>query len=100
IPLYLRFFQPRGSQNLDRRMLIGLGLLSIAGLNIFIVAIVDVLSKNIILTSTAVVPWAGQVLWVPHHVAALVAGLTGFLVLWYSQGAGSTRTDVLASLAA
>jgi hypothetical protein len=29
-----------------------------------------------------VTSWFGAVLWVPHHVAALVAGLMGFLLTW------------------
>jgi len=100
IPLYLRFFQPKGPKDLDRRILIGVALLSITGLNILPVAVYDVFFRNFILTAIAVVPWADQVLWVPHHVTALVACLTGFLLIWYRRGRRGAKDDVLATIGA
>lgn len=100
IPLYLRFFQPKGAANLDQRMLLGIGLLSVTGLNILPVAVFDVFSRNFILTNLAVVPWADQVLWAPHHVAALTACLTGFLLIWYRRERQGWSGDLLTSLGA
>jgi hypothetical protein len=31
-----------------------------------------------------VTSWADALLWVPHHVGAVVAGLTGFLLIWHA----------------
>ena len=100
IPLYLRFFQPKGPKDLDRRMLIGVGLLSVGGLNILPITLVDVFSRTLILTGIAVVPWADQVLWAPHHVAALVACLTGFLLIWYRREPRGVKGDAMATAGA
>ncbi len=101
IPLYLRFFQPKGPKDLDRRMLIGVALLSVGGLNILPIALVDVFSRNLILMDVAdVLPWADQVLWAPHHVAALVACLTGFLLIHYRPEPRGVKGDALAAAGA
>ena len=101
IPLYLRFFQPKGAKNLDRRTLFGVGLLSVGGLSIVPVFFLDVLSRNILLPDMGdVVPLPGQALWVPHHVAALVACLSGFLLLWFRRGLQGARGDILAATGA
>ena len=104
IPLYLRFFQPKGARNLDRRMLLGVGLLSVSGFYIVPVVFVDALTRNVILADFRnVTPFPTQMLWSPHHVAAVVACLTGFLVLWHRRGFQATRTlsgDVSAAAAA
>ncbi len=89
IPLYLRFFQPKGPIHLEKRMLIGVGLLSVAGLNIVPIALLEVFVRRLFLTDTEVAPWISQVLWAPHHVAALVACLIGFLLLWHRRDSPS-----------
>ena len=95
IPLYLRFFQPKGPRNLDRRMLIGVGLLAVTGLNIVLVAVADVFAKNLVLTNTATLAWATGVLWGPHQSAAMVACLTAFLLLWHRRDSPDLRGDAL-----
>ncbi len=100
IPLYLRFFQPKGAINLERRMLIGVGLLSAAGLNVLPIALLDVFGRRLFLTDTEVAPWISEVLWAPHHVAALVACLIGFLLLWYCRDSPGAFDDLRTSLVA
>lgn len=100
IPLYLRFFQPKGPVNLDRRMLIGVGLLSVTGLNILIVAIFDVFSRNLLQTNTAVLPWTGELMWAPHQVASLIACLTGFLLIRYRRDRQDMRANAVTTVAA
>ena len=85
VPLYLRFFQPKGSVNLDRRMLVGIALLGVTGLDILPVTIIAFTPQGMLPTiewwNNQVSAWITAVLWVPHHVAALIACLTGFLVI-------------------
>ena len=100
IPLYLRFFQAKGAKDLDRRMLWGVGLLCVTGVNILPVGLIDIFSRNFILSDLAVVPWADQVLWAPHHAAALVACLTGFLLLWYRRDLQGMQGDLWAAAGA
>lgn len=104
IPLYLRFFQPKGSINLERRTLIALGLLLVTGLDILPVALLDILTRRINPTlemwNTPVAAWVGALLWAPHHVAALVACLTGFLIVWYRRGVRGSGLDLATSVAA
>jgi hypothetical protein len=104
IPLYLRFFQPKGPNNLDKRMLIGVALLSVTGLDILPVAFLDIFSRHILPSiewwNYAVGAWVGAVLWAPHHVAALIACLTGFLLIWYRRNLRGAKGDFLASVGA
>ena len=104
IPLYLRFFQPKGPANLDKRMLLGIALLSVTGLDILPVMLLDLFSGHILASiewwNTPVMAWLGAVLWVPHHVAGLVACLTGFLLMWYERDRQRVFQRVLTSVAA
>ena len=45
-----------------------------------------------------VTSWFDSMLWVPHHVAALLAGLTGFLIV-FRKAASINRSVVLAVIA-
>ncbi len=104
IPLYLRFFQPKGAVNLERRMIIGLALLLVTGLDILPVALLDIVTRRIIPTiemwNTPVAAWIGAVLWAPHHVAALIACLTGFLLIWYRRGLPGLGLNLATTVAA
>ncbi|MDR3699195.1 MAG: hypothetical protein P4L56_06135 [Candidatus Sulfopaludibacter sp.] len=89
LALYLRFVDPEGSARLPRRVAIAIALLAVTGLDLF---------PNLLLMSTGVIlpdmewwndqvtSWVGTMLWVPHHLASLVACLTGFLLLWTANG--------------
>jgi hypothetical protein len=102
-PLYLRFFDPQGSARLPRRAAIGVALFAVTGLDIL---------PNLLLAgggnvlpemewwNNQVASWAGSMLWVPHHVAALVACLTGFLLVWRAPGARRRRDAAIAAAAA
>ncbi len=104
VPLYLRFFQPKASINLERRMLVGIALLGVTGLDILGVAIIAFTTKNILPSvewwNEQVTAWITAVLWVPHHVAGLVACLAGFLVIWCApRGRSLILSSVVAGLA-
>ena len=46
-----------------------------------------------------VASWLHSVLWVPHHVVALIACLTGFLLLWRVEGDRVASSILIACLA-
>jgi hypothetical protein len=88
LPLYLRFFQPKGAANLEKRTLTAIALLSVTGLDLVPVALLGILANGLFESiewwNGPVMAWTHAVLWVPHHVAALVASLTGFLVVYFT----------------
>src|SRR5579864_1116083 len=89
VALYLRFFQPKGPLNIDRRMLAGIRLLSVAGLDILPVVVFGTLSDiipSIDFWNNLIATWISSVWWAPHHVAGLIACLTGVLVIWNTAG--------------
>ena len=85
VPLYLRFFQ-RSAIDLRRCSLVAVALFTVTGLDL-IPTMWRALTGFPTLPemewwNEQVTSWFGSVLWVPHHVAALIAGLMGFLVTW------------------
>ena len=91
IALYLRLFSPGDPARFRRRMLIAVVLLSITGLDIIPTAFLLILhargALGFVLPS---VEWWNEhvdwflytALWAPHALSSLLAGLTGFLLLW------------------
>ena len=92
VPLYLRFFDPRAEQDVLRRSLWGVGLLTVTGLDIipnlaFCVRYLVTGDQNAVLFcselwNNIIGGWIYTLLWVPHNIAALIASLIGFLILW------------------
>ena len=86
VPLYLRFFEGWRGARLRRGSLIGIALFAVTGLDIvptvlYMAAGFPVL-PDMEWWNNQVTSWLGSLLWVPHHVAALVSCLMGFLVSW------------------
>jgi hypothetical protein len=107
VPLYLRFFDRKGAADLKRRALIGIGLLTVTGLDLLPVIAFRVLFgvtlASIEWWNEPVMAWVHAVLWVPHHVAGLIACLTGLLVLWneleQSRFSNVLRASIVAAVA-
>ena len=101
LALYLRFADPEGRLRLDRRVGLAIGLLGVTGLDLFpnlLLLRQGVLLPEMEWWNEQVTSWVGTMLWVPHHLAALVACLTGFLLLW-SAPAGRRDAAVAAAAA-
>jgi hypothetical protein len=86
IPLYLRDFLGV-TENLRRKSVIGMTLIAVTGLDI-IPTIYEFFRAHRITADmewwdpVQVTSWTDALIWVPHHVMALVACLIGFLALW------------------
>jgi hypothetical protein len=86
IPLYLQEFLGV-SKNLRRKTVFGVALLAVTGLDI-IPTLYEFLRARFIYPDmewwdpVQITSWTDALLWVPHHVASLIACLIGFLVLW------------------
>ncbi len=90
VPLYLRLFICAG-RDLLRQSRIGIALLAVTGLDIVPAllmvwlnraGIVGDMSPSVEWWNEQVDGWLYTMLWEPHYVCALVACLTGFLILW------------------
>jgi hypothetical protein len=89
--LYLRAFSPQGAANLYRRGIIGIALMGVTGLDIlgalFLVflnrqGLIPYIPPSVEWWNNQVDGWLYTMLWEPHYLCALMACLTGFLVLW------------------
>ena len=90
IPLYLRLFGSAGPSHL-RRSRVGIALLAVTGLDIVpALTMVGLFRAGLIAGISPSVEWWNEqvdgflytMLWEPHYTCALVACLTGFLIVW------------------
>jgi hypothetical protein len=91
IPLFLKFFFGQ-TVNLRRQTVIGMSLLAVTGLDIIPTAASFVtmplqIQGDMEWWNEQVSSWMDSVLWVPHHVSALIVCLLGFLLLWNARSA-------------
>jgi hypothetical protein len=100
--LYLRHWMPSPRR---RAFVVGISLLAVTGLDIIPCLWLGKARGSLLPTielwnADQVSAWFTSALWVPHHVAALVACLTGFLVIWVLPGGSWTRRHTVAAVAA
>jgi hypothetical protein len=78
--------------SIERKTLLGVGLLCVTGLDILPFLYLGV-ARRFWLADTEkwnepqITSWIGSLLWVPHHVAALIACFVAFLLLRYQADA-------------
>ncbi len=99
IALYLRFVDPEGPVRVDKRVAVGIALLAVTGLDLLPTLLMlrgGILMPDMEWWNDQVTSWVGTMLWVPHHLASLIACLTGFLLLWTAPAA---RRGTVAALA-
>ena len=84
--LYLRLQSPEAKQAIGPRCAVAIGLFFITGLDIIFALIhIYFIPGSPFVTegwngNSQVTAWSGASLWVPHHVAGLVAGIIGILI--------------------
>jgi len=107
IALYLRFFKIRSAKNV---FVLAVGLLTVTGLDIIPglffftlvkLKLIGMLPPSMEWWNEQVDGWVYTMLWEPHYVAGLIAGLFGFLVISQARGARSqlALSGALAGLA-
>lgn len=109
IALYLRLRNPIGGTKAWRSALIGIGLLVISGLDAIPVTISMIASRltqgfmwpfgDIEHWNEQITAWVGSIFWVPHHVASMIACLTGIMLLQSVRRKNLTRQIVAMMIA-
>ena len=79
-------FMARVETGIERKTLLAVGLLSVTGLDILPTLYLGVAAHSWLSdmewwNDAQITSWVGSLLWVPHHVAALVACFVAFLLL-------------------
>jgi hypothetical protein len=95
IALYLKFRSMITGNKAWRNALIGISLLAISGLDVIPVSIDMITTRysygfmwppgDLELWNTQITAWVGSLFWVPHHVAAMIACMMGFLLFQNSD---------------
>jgi hypothetical protein len=109
IALYLRLRNPDKGPMAWKAGLLGSGLLLVSGLD-FIPALIlivasrvfngsSVLRGDIELWNDQITAWVGALSWVPHHVAAMIACLTGIMLVQFARGKRTSRQFTLMTIA-
>jgi hypothetical protein len=104
VPLYLKHFCAETTA-LRRKSVIGIALLAVTGLDLIPTILYFCFDHTILADmewwdGQQVTSWLDSLLWVPHHVAGLVACLIAFLVLWNVPRDASWNTRARASMIA
>lgn len=105
IPLYLKHFFHE-SNGLRKKSLLGIALLGVTGLDLIPNLLWFAQNRSVVYADmdwwdpNQVTSWIGSLLWVPHHVAALVACMAGFLVLSQMKNGTRFRERVVTALVA
>ncbi len=104
IALYLRFFQAKGGDRIERRTFIAVAFLGVTGLDIVPVLTVNFASHILLPTiewwNQQISAWITTMIWVPHDLAGLTAGLTGFLLAWDAAQQVRLRRTIVGILVA
>lgn len=103
IAFYLRLRNIKNDRNIWVLALIGVGLLAVTGLDFLPASVamryVEGAVGDIEQWNEQITAWAGSLLWVPHHVAALVACLVGTMLALSMRGQTPARQYVLMAVA-
>jgi len=103
VSFYLRLRGKEKGVNIWTLVTTGIGLLTVTGLDMFPVILAMSHSRtpvpDIEHWNEQIGAWIGSVMWVPHHVAALVAGLTGIFLGLAMRGQTKKRQYILMTVA-
>lgn len=104
VPLYLRFLFGWSGLALRRRAILAVAFFAVTGLDLLpttYLALKGTVHADMEWWNRyQVTSWWGTALWVPHHTAALVTGLVGFLLIWYAGSRPKIKERVTGSILA
>jgi hypothetical protein len=95
IAFYLRLRDGRREGKIWQRVFIGIASLFITGLDILPTLVFMRLGSGVIGDlehwNEQITAWIGSLLWVPHHVAGLIAGFVGVMLVHSVRGQARTK---------
>src|SRR6185503_15234567 len=120
IALYLRLRNPNNGETARISARIGISLLAVSGLDallfIFLTAKIGNIVGNVqhlntlqfaldtwknleFTILTLLGQWVGSILWVPHHIAALIAGLSAVMLAQSARGKKTSKKFTILTIA-
>ena len=104
VALYLRQRNAGSAEAAWRSGRIGIFLLTVSGLDIFPIIFLMLRTGLVVgsvdVWNTWIPSWVASNLWVPHHVAALIAGLIAMMLAQSARGQPASRRFAIMSVAA
>jgi hypothetical protein len=103
IAFYIRLRDGLGGGKVWRRALVGIASLSLSGLDIIPVVALMIYANGVIGDlehwNEQITAWIGSLLWVPHHVAGLIAGCVGMMLALSARGQTRSKQFVALTIA-
>lgn len=103
IALYLRQRDANRGDSIWRSARIGIGLLVVSGLDIFPIILLMARTGQIVgsvdVWNTWIPSWIASALWVPHHVASLIAGLSAVMLAQSARGKSTSKQFAILAIA-
>lgn len=95
VALYLRQRNKNRGEPAWRSEKIGIGLLAVSGLDVIPIAMLMLATGQIVgsidVWNTWIQSWVASALWVPHHLASLIAGVCAMLLAQYARGKPTSK---------
>jgi hypothetical protein len=103
IALYFRLRNATRAEAAWKSVWLGIGLLAVSGLDILPATLLMIRTEQVIgsidVWNTWIQSWAASALWVPHHLAALIAGMCAILLAQFARGKSRSRQFAILSIA-
>jgi large-conductance mechanosensitive channel len=103
IAFYLRQRNANNTETAWGSARIGIGLLAVSGLDalpiIVIIASIGTILGTVEIWNTVIAAWVDSLLWVPHHVASLIAGLVAMMLAHFARGKSPARQFAILAIA-
>ncbi|HET7145221.1 MAG TPA: hypothetical protein VFI68_14475, partial [Anaerolineales bacterium] len=103
VALYLRQRNANHDESVWRSARIGVGLLAVSGLDVIPIVMLMMATGQIVgsidVWNTWIPSWVASALWVPHHVASLIAGLSAMMLAQSARGRSTSKQFVILSIA-
>jgi len=99
IALYFRLRNSIRIEAIWRSVWLGIGLLAVSGLDILPATLLMIRTGQVIgsidVWNTWIQSWVASALWVPHHLAALIAGVCAILLAQFARGKSTARQFII-----
>lgn len=103
IALYFRMRNMLRLEVVWKSVQLGVAFLAISGLDVlpavFLMIRTEKMIGSIDVWNTWIQSWVASALWVPHHLASLLAGMCAILLLHYARGKSQTRQFTILAVA-